>query len=266
MPEERKPEEAIEEKKEADAPKPDAFGDNGVPPEPPTTEKKEEKKEYDSIPDDHPTIVALKNQIDAVKNEYGTNLSGQRTVIQRLEAEIDKLSKGKPATETVEVLFKPEEIKWSKDLTKEQREEMTDNEIRQMDEIAAMKESQNKLYASVQKEKKAESEPKPVDTAGIVKEEAKEMARGTDGAVNTELANQIIEAAKMFSFDGLDEATIRDRVKKAAAHVPDYKPPREQVQKKGKTVDGTKVAEDPFGVDKIVEEVQGKKKSGSYSL
>lgn len=255
--------------------KTDAFGSDNKPPEPP--KKKEGEggeggKKFDAIPEDHPTIVALKNQIEDVKKEYGGNLSGQRDVIKRLEDEITLLKKGgtkKEGEEDVAVLYKPEEIKWSKDLTKEQREEMTETEIAQMDQIAEMRTKMNEMYADTQKKAK-EGETKAVeDLNTTVRSAAQELATGEDGKVNTELANQIIESFKTLKFDvaGLSADDIKKRVEMAAKQVPDYKPPKEQttVPQGGKTVKKGASESDPFGVDKIVEEAT-KGQDGTYSL
>jgi len=240
-------------------PKVDAFG-SAEPVEPAPAP---EEKKHDAIPDDHPTIVALKEQIEAVKKEYGTNLSGQRQVIDRLTAKIEAFEKnGSAAPEGEEdVLYKKDEIKWSKDLTPEQREEMTDTEIKQMDEIAGMKTAQNKMYADQKKGGKQEAETKENNLQGWVREEAKALA-GDD----VDVANQIIEAAKMLNLQGLDEKTVRERMKVAASAVPNYKPAKEQQRKDGKPVEGGGKQDDPFGVDVIVEEVHQSKKSGAYSL
>jgi hypothetical protein len=249
-----------------EVPKQDAFGDNGVAPVPPKEDKKENKN-YAPIPDDHPTLVALKTQIDAVKNEMGGNLSGQREIIKGLETKIKELKEGKggDGKDEEDVLYKPEEIKWSKDLKKEEREEMTDTEIKQMDEIASMKVKQNELFKS-QKNSAKGGEDKTTDLQRTVKEEAKELARKADGTIDIELANQIIESSKQFSFEGLDEEKIRERVKSAAKLVSDYKPPKEQTRKDGKPVNGAPAQDDPFGTNKIVEEVAEKKNNGSYGL
>jgi len=232
--------------------------------------KKEEDKNAVAIPDDHPTIVALKKQIDDVKAEYGGNLSGQRDVIKRLETEIETLKKGgKPdgageGESGEDVLFK--DIKWSKDLSKEEKEEMTDTEIKQMDEIARMQEAQNKMYAEMQNKGKTEETKKAEDVQSLVKDTAKELAKEeSDGKDNIELANQIIESVKQFNLEGLSEAEVKERVARARKLLPDYEPPKEQTKKNGKTVDTTKVNDDPFGVDKIIEEATSGD-DGNYKL
>lgn len=248
----------------------DAFGVDVNPPQPPKEggEEKEKGKKYDPIPDDHPTITALKAKIEDVKKEYGGNLSGQRDVIKRLEGEIETLKKGGKTDKDekgVDVLFK--DIKWSKDLKPEEREEMTDTEIKQMDEIAAMKEAQNKMYAEQQKKGKTEEEAKAEDLNSTVRDAALELAKAaSEGKENKDLANEIIEAVKMFNLQGLTEKEVQERVKMAASHVPTYKPPKEQVQKNGKPVkDNNAGGDDPFGTNKIIEEAT-KGSDGTYAL
>ncbi len=248
-------------------PKTDAFGQEEGTPQLPKKEDEggEGGKKYDAIPEDHPTIAALRQQIDDVKKEYGGNLAGQREVIKKLEATIESLKAGNGTGggegDDANVLFK--DIKWSKDLTKEEREEMTDTEIRQMDEIAEMKVAQNKLYATQLAGGKKEGEAQQTNLQGWVKTEATALANG-----DIDMANKIIEAAKMLQLEGLDEATVKERVKMAAGMVPTYKPPKEQGGKKGGTVDGgggTK--EDPFGVNQVVKDVQAKRtQGGNYNL
>lgn len=267
--------ETIEEPK---APVIDAFGQAELaePPKKEETEDKEKKedkktKEFAAIPEDHPTVVALKAEIEKVKNEYGTNLSGQRTVIATLEGKIDALLKGgahKEENGEVDVLFK--DIKHSKDLTKEQRDEMTDTEIRQMDEIADMKEAQNKMYAEQQKALKAgtkvQETTKVENLNSLVQTFAKDLAKNEDGTENTQLANEIIESTKQFNLEGLDAETVKQRVISAHKLLPSYTPPKEQPKKNGKPVTNTKSTdEDPFGVNKIVEEA-GKGGDGTYAL
>ena len=154
-------------------------------------------------------------------------------------------------------LFK--EIKTSKDLTAEQKEEMTDTEIKQMDEIAALKSGMNNLATLIKKGQTKEGGE--IDTQGIVKDTARDLAAG-----NKELANQIIESVKQFVLDGLDEEQIIARVGKAATLVSGYKPPKEQAGGgKGKPAGGTGDS-DPYGVDKIVEEVHAQKENKGFNL
>lgn len=255
-------------------PKQDAFGADNQPPTPPKKGGKEQGEGKDDDIENNPLVKELRTQIESVKKEYGTNLSGQRTVIERLEKEIEALKKGgKPTGEGEggdadgEVLFK--DIKRSKDLTKDERDEMTETEIRQMDQIADMQEAQNKLYAELQKKGKTEETKQVEDLNTTVRSAALELSKGEDGKENTELANQIIESFKAmkFSTDGLSAEDIKKRVKLAAGEVPDYKPPKEQPSNngKGKVVKKGASDTDPFGVDAIVEEAT-KGQDGNYTL
>lgn len=240
----------------------DAFG-QGEAPVPKVEEKKEEKN--DALPENHPTVVALKKQIEDVKKEYGGNLSGQRSKIEKLESEIAELRKGnnKDEKKDEDVLYK--DIKWSKDLSKEDLESMTDTEIKQMDEIAEMKTNQNRMYQEGKGKQKQEETSKVENLQALVKNTAKELATGEDGTVDIELANQIIESTKQFVLEGLDEATVKERVLKAHTLLPNYTPPKEQTKKDGKPVKVETKKDDPFGVDAIIAEAT-KESSGNYSL
>lgn len=258
---------------------PDVFGEGATPEMKPAGgegggEEGKDKKKFDAIPDDHPTIVALNKQIEDIKKEYGGNLSGQRTVIDKLEREIETLKKGgeKKPDYSEEVPWK--NIKWSKDLTKEQRDDMTDTEIAQMDEIAEMKQKQNedfikqkeKEVAEAGKQEDAGKEKKEVDDLNsLVQATAKELSKGEDGKENTSIANQIIESVKQFNLKGLTEEQIKERVVNAAKLVPDYKPPKEQPNKRGNAKDGAGGGDDVWGVDQIVEDVS-KGNNGAYNL
>ena len=187
-----------------------------------------------------------------------------------MEGEIETLKKGgkndkDKDNEGFDVLYK--EIKWSKDLTADEREEMTETEIKQMDEIVSMKDAQNKIYIEQQKGGKKDETKKVEDLNNTVRSTASELAKVANGGKeNLELANQIIEASKMFNLAGLSEAEVKDRVTKAAQHVPTYKAPKEQIHKNGKTVKTEGAGgDDPFGIDKIVEDVK-KGSDGNYSL
>lgn len=247
----------------------DAFGADINPPEPPKEEPKEGEKKKKGT-EDSPEIVALKGEVEKIKKEYGTNLSGQRTVIERLEKEIADLKGGKKDDKggaPEDVLFPADQIKWSKDLTEEQREEMTETEIKQMDELAAMKTAQNKMYSEMRAGKKGEGEKKVEDLNNLVQSTARELSKGKDGAENTDLANEIIESFKAMKFntEGLSEKEIKERVAIAAGQVPNYKPPKEQPHKRGGAVKAGTDTDDPFGNNKIVEEAT-KGGDGGYAL
>lgn len=238
----------------------DAFGNPSIPPEPIVEKEVEKEVKKGEIDENHPLIVGLKQQIEDVKKEYGGNLSGQRDVIKNLENKIKELEGGKKQDE-IEVLYK--DIKRSKDLSAEEREEMTDTEIKQMDQIADMQEAQNKMYVDMQKKNKAEEGKetgKVEDLNTLVRETAMELA-GDDVAV----ANQIIEATKQFVLTDLPADKVKERVANATKLVPNYKAPKEQKKVNGKPVKGTGTSDDPFGVNKIIEEAT-KGSGGTYSL
>src|SRR3954447_26284462 len=74
----------------------------------------------------HPAVIALKDQIAEVKKSMGGNLSKQREIIDRLEKDLKDAQAGKKPN--IEPLFK--EIKRVKDLSKEEREAMTEAEMK----------------------------------------------------------------------------------------------------------------------------------------
>jgi len=226
----------------------------------------EPKKEYTPIPEDHPVIVSLKKDIDTVKNTYGNNLSGQRKIIDELNATIKSLKEGKKE-EVEEGLYKKEDIMWSKDLTKEERDNMTDNEIRQMDEIASMKVAQNKMFKDMKNEVKVLT-PEPLDINKIVREKALELSK-KDEIEDEIVANKIIESYNNLKFDttGLSAQDVIQRVVLSAKSVPEYTPAKENsVVTPSSPVKNETDKKDPFGVDKIVEETHSKGSIGVTAL
>ena len=250
--------------------KTDAFG---VKEEVAPVEKKEEAKinKYEAIPADHPVISSLQEQITKLsedKGSMGSNLSKQNDIIKGLEKKITDIKGGKVDPDNKEdenVVYK--DIKFSKDLTEAERDELTDTEIKQMDELAEIKTTQNKLYAeSLVKE--TDTENKEVeDKNKSVQEFAKELATGEDEKPDVKVANSIIEKFKSldFNLEGKTAEEIKNLVKISAEQVSDYKPAKEQKAPNAKTVAGTKTAEDPFGNDKIVEEAT-QPADGNYKL
>lgn len=252
---------------EKDEPKIDAFGQD-LNPSKPEPEKKPQEQGEDI--EKHPLVKELRTQLEAVKKEFGGNLSGAGKKIKELEKQIEHLNKGGSKQEaTDEPRFK--EIKRSKDLTQEQKDEMTDAEIKQMDMIADLQESINEMNKAV-KGKKQEAEAEEgdyvADVKDAVKSAAKELAKATSGKPNTELANQIIESFNSLGFkmENMTEEDVNKRVAIAASQLPNYKPPKEQGGALGGAVKGTDGKTDPFGIDKIVEEAVGGKNDGSYPL
>lgn len=155
------------------------------------------------------------------------------------------------------------EIRTSKDLTADERDEMTDTEIKQMDMIASLQQGMNELAGKIEKGAEGKKEDGTVvDIQGTVKETAKELANG-----DKDLANQIIESVKKFNLTDLSEEEIASRVAEAATLIPTYKKPKEQAGgKKGAPAGGGANNTDPYGVDKIVEEVSAKKENNGFAL
>lgn len=244
------------------------VGEDGKPIEP----KKEEKK-FDTIPEDHPIVVALKQQIEDIKREYGGNLSGQREKIAKLEKQISDRIDGKGKTEEGDVShlpFDPKKIVFSKDLPKDKLDDMTDNEIKLHDELMTNREVMNKQAQErfeekqrVESEKQENEERKVEDLNTSVRTYAKELAGGDEAT-----ANLIIEKSKKFNLTGLNEKELKETIEEAYKLLPTYKPPKEQtIQKKGGAVKtGGESAEDPFGTSKIVEEVASKQSGKSFDL
>lgn len=261
-----------EEGKQDNDVKVDAFGSpiNGEPQLPPSKDEGGEgdkgKKDTIVIPDDHPTIVALKAQIEQVKNEYGSNLSGQREVIKNLEAKLKEFGEKKQGEDKSYLPFKPEEIVFSKDLSKEKLDDMTDNEIKLHDELMKNRQIMNqqaeeRRNAELDGVRKAEETNKVTDLNASVRSIALELA-GNDTAI----ANAIIESSKQFNLAGLNEADLRIRIENSAKLVPNYKPKTEPVTKRGGVAPTDGGGADPFGTDKILAEVEGKRSGKTFSL
>lgn len=231
-------------------------------------------KKFEAIPEDHPTILALKKQIEDVKNEYGGNLAGQRDVIKKLEGKIEALTGGKGGKsgegDTSHLPFDPKEIVFSKDLPKDKLDDMTENEIKLHDEVMKNREVMNKQAQErydekqqAQKDSEAKENQKVEDLNTSVRTIAKDLANGDEA-----LANQIIEKSKKFNLSGLNEKELKETIEEAYKLLPTYKPPKEQtVQKKGGAVKtGGQGNDDPFGTSKIVEEVASKQSGKSFDL
>lgn len=204
------------------------------------------------------TFEAEKVQWGETNKSKDENIRNMKDAIKRLEAQVG--GKKDEGGEGEAPLFK--DVKTSKDLTAEQKEEMTDTEIKQMDEIASLKQGMNEL-AKLMKKGTTKEGGEVVDVNTAVRDTAKELA-GTDKA----MANLIIESFKAlkFSTEGLNEQEIADRVNIAATKVPNYKPPKEQAGGGGGKAAGGGGNDDPHGVDKIVEDVFKKREGGTFEL
>lgn len=240
-------------------------------------EDKKKDKEGDDI-EKNPVVVALRTKLEA----YGTNLSGQNDVISKLQDKITKLEVGggkKDEDGKPEPMFK--DIKTSKDLTQEQKDNMTDTEIALFDENALQKEAMNKMFETIAnlgkdtKDQKAETEKEKVDDLNSsANAEATKLA---DEAIKTnpelakdakELADKIIVEFKEFNNEGITAEKLIERMKKALNNVSGYTPPKEQENKGGgnnpvKKQNGT--GSDPFNVDKEIAKANNNNE-GNYTL
>jgi hypothetical protein len=234
-------------------------------------EKKTDKKVKNETPEQKSERLARENgelsqyKTDSERRhaEKDENLRKANETIAELRKAVEgKTKEGEEGDKKGDLLFK--EIKSSKDLSADEKEEMTDTEIKQMDEIAALKSGMNSLAELITKNTKTEEKKetgKVEDLNGLVKNTAKELAGD-----NTEMANKIIESVKQFNLEGLKEAEIKERVVNAAKLVPDYKPKKEQASGKGGKPAGGGEDKDPFGVDQIVEDVSKQREGGGYAL
>lgn len=196
------------------------------------------------------------------EKEKDENIRAMREAIKRLEKQVGG---GKKADEggDREVLFK--EIRTSKDLKAEEKEDMTETELKQFDEIAELKSGMNELFKgikSIRGEKADEGDGGKTDHTQTAREHALSIAGG-----DKDIANQIIESYNEFNNDGLSEEQVKARIEKAAKLVPNYTPPKEQTKKPGSAVKGDGGSgTDPWGVDSIIKDVEESRKGGSYNL
>lgn len=236
---------------------------------------KKADKEADKTPaidENHPVVKKMQESIDKIKDDYGKNLSGQRRKIESLEAELAKYKDGK-APKADEKPFK--EIKRTKDLTKDQLEEMTDTEKRQMDSIADLQEMMNKQHEEANKVKetdgaKDKDDKDEEDEGDDFDQEAfeKKVQTAVLAMTNNDsvMGNKIIEKFNQFAGnDKLTDSQIKDRLNDAAKLVSDYKPPKEQTSRPGRAAKSTD-NDDPNNVDHIINEVTASKHPGGYSL
>ena len=219
----------------------------------------------------HPVVVALNEKIRSL----GGNLGGQGKVIKDLENKLKLAQSGGNIDDKgVSTLFT--EIKTSKDLTKDERDEMSETELKQFDEIATLKQGMNKLAELIGGTKKADEAKDGEDddlTIGTqdnepvtnFKKDVQSIALEVAGN-DTEMANKIIFEFNQFAGNELlNKAQLKERITKSASLVSGYKPPKEQPIKRGKGVDGNKDKDDAFGVNAIVENAR-KANTGSYTL
>lgn len=244
----------------------------------PAEQKPEDKKPEGGDVENHPLVKELRTQIDSIKTEYGDNLKGQRGIIERLEKEIIALKGGKKpdggkGEDDAEVPFK--EIRTSKDLKQDERDDMTEAEIRQMDAIAALQTTINGLVkgmAKKEQEKGGDEHVEDLNTAAKTRALviAETFIKDNPAIAKTakDLANLIIVEFNEFNNTNITPEQMETRLQKALKNVPNYTPPKEQESKGGqggaiKTGAGGK--DDPFGVGKVIADMQGENK-GTYNL
>jgi hypothetical protein len=203
--------------------------------------------------------LRYKNSSD-VKSESIRNLRRSRR-----EGKVDN---GGQAS-SFEAPWKGEDITYSKDLPKEVRDKMTDNERKLHDDLVKVREQLNTdakgRFDTEEAKKKEGFNPDVVlddEIEDVAKEEALVMAKG-----DRKKANEIIKQFNKFNNSGLTEAQLIERLDDAArlAGVSASKAPKDQTQmKNGKPV--KKSASDPYGVNAIVESVASSGVKQNYSL
>jgi hypothetical protein len=222
-------------------------------------------------------VVALETKLE----EYSKNLSGQNSVIDQLKQKIAVLESGGKGGEgdgeggegdKPKVLF--EEIKYSKDLPEEQREDMTETEIQLFDANARQQEAMNKMFETIQNSNKQVEDVKVENLNTTAQSEATKLAEEAFTANSElakdakELADKILVEFKEFNNENITPEKLQERMKKALNNVSGYTPPKEEVSNKdgGKPAGGKGGNDaDPFGNQAIVDSV-GKKSDGSYAL
>jgi hypothetical protein len=212
----------------------------------------------------NPLVIELRQQIENVKKEYGGNLTGQRSKIERLEKEISEIRSGpKPAEDKPKPVF--EKIAFVKDLPKEQRDTMSDAEKELWDENATIKQRVNDMAAQSMKEKApAADKSEAFDVAKGVQDQAMKLAEG-----DYMKATQLIEKFNSLGFDlsQINAENVADRVAAIAALIPDFKPKKEQeTGAPGASVRGTSSSS---GVDSVVAAAAAERSAntaGSYDL
>jgi hypothetical protein len=240
----------------------DAFGEVVPAPEgaPEGDDNKDDGDKADEGKDDKKTdpvatIAELSKKIGELEALHGTkdtNIEAMRKKIQSLEKNGVKSEKGDEG-DKAETMFP--QVVFSKDLPKDQLEEMTDTEIKLFDETATLKQGMNKMFEAI----KSGKDTTQVDMNTTARAEALRLASN-----DIKVANQIIEQFNEFNNTGLGEEQIIERVAKASKLIPDYKPPKEQERKDGGAVKKNK-GSDPYGVDAIITESR-KGANGKYSL
>ena len=256
----------------ADKPTHDAFGQplekpELKPVEPPAPKGK--TPEFDVAT--HPTVVKMNEDISNMSH----NLSEQGKLIKKRDARILELEKalqngGGGGERDGDFVPPNKEIKRSKDLTDDERDDMTTREIEMMDKLADAQDKENKAAeaahkaASKKKEPEVDKEPKDgEDTPAKLLEAEIEALSGGDAERKRELK----EAATLTNFNGLTtKEQIAERLKLGAEKfIPNWQRPKEQQTVMGAAVKTGGGAKDPHNIDQIVREAR-EGSTGSYLL
>lgn len=216
-----------------------------APAAPAADDKKPDGGKVEDI-ENHPLVKELRAQIEAVKKEYGGNLSGQRDKISRLEKQIADISKGAKPEEKPKPIF--DKIVFSKDLPKEERDEMTPRERELHDELMTTRQRINEMAATNAPKPDAakEGDGSTFDVVKGVQDAAMKLAEG-----NYLKATQLVEKFNALGFD-LSQITaenVAERVASVADLIPDFKPKKEQETTRGGAV---RSAGASSGVDSVV--------------
>jgi hypothetical protein len=201
-------------------------------------------------------------ELQALHGVKDENIAAMRNKLKEYESGKIKPKGEDGAPPASEAMFA--EVKTSKDLTKEEREEMTEADIRTFDEMAMMKQGMNKMFEALQNTQKSTETVQETN----VNETVRELALTAAGNDQT-LANEIIENFNLFDASvrkGATKEKLAELVTKAALMKSGYKPPKEQGGAGGITpVKNNGAAGDPFGTDAIIAEAR-KGSDGKYTL
>jgi len=241
----------------------DIFGDEPAtePQEVAATEEKKDEAKTKADPDadaETPKEKALR-EAGEIKDD---NLRAMRKRIKELEK-----GGGKATDDAVDLPYK--DVKYSKDLSQDDRDSMTETEIKQMDQIADIQQRVNDdvskahTAATTVAEDADDSFEEKLD-----KGEAKSFARTAAlklAGNDKDIANAILVEYNLFNNEGLSQTDISTRLEKANRMRSDYTPPKQQTHKAGKAIKQSGGG-DPFGNDAIVESVTTSGEPGKYSL
>ncbi len=240
----------------------------------------EEKKDDEEVTDDevnkifkesvenNDVVVELKNKLA----EYSKNFKGQRDIIAKLENKVNELSTTKENT-AVEELFS--DIKSSKELTSDERDEMTDTEIALLDKTAMMQTAMNKMFQTMSEKNKVGETEKVENLNYSSRSEATRLAteaiktNPTLAGDASELTDKILLEFKEFNNDQITPDVLVTRMAKALNNVKGYIPPKEQESVPTGGTNAVKAngvnEKDPFGNEIIVQEAN-KNNDGNYQL